>query len=152
MVGLLIAAAEVWGQTPPPTGPVENNPREVFFWAGVLVVAAALVALAFMLIRKRLRALDDEPAAINPMGFTLADLREMHAQGQMSDEEFDFAKRKMLARTKAQLGDETDSGEEPEVVDLGDISESSPNDSPPETPPGTTGDQGEPGDTDPPKQ
>jgi hypothetical protein len=48
---------------------------------------------------------DHEPLG---MGFTLADLRQMHTDGQLSDEEFDYAKRKMTARLRADFEEQDD--------------------------------------------
>lgn len=97
---------------------------QVLFWCAVLLGAAVALGLAFFILRKKLASADDDSAsAVNPMGFTLADLRQMHADGQLSDEEFDFSKRKMMARAKAQLEGPPAEDEEPEFIDLGDGTE-----------------------------
>lgn len=109
---------------------VAQNMGRVLFWCAVLVGAAVLLAVVFLVIRKRLASLDDESPSMggNLMGFTLADLRQMHAAGQISDEEFDVAKRKMAARAKAQLdSDDADPDHEPEFIDLGDLTEAGDN-------------------------
>lgn len=113
---------------------------QVILWCGVLLLAAVVLAVAFFLIRKRLASIDEQaPASGNPLGFTLADLRQMHADGQLSEEEFDFAKRKMVAKAKAQLDGPPAEDEEPAFIDLGDASGPSPSgaaddSTPPETP------------------
>jgi len=67
----------------------------VVFWCGVLLIAAAGLALAAWWLRRQLIADDDaEPL---PMGFSLSDLRKMHERGELSDEEFEHAKRRMVA-------------------------------------------------------
>jgi hypothetical protein len=81
-----------------------------------LFAAAAVLGAAFFVIRKLLlRA--EEPDDSLSMGFTLADLRAMHEQGQLSDEEFEYAKRKMTAKARAAFeppdGDDPDSGPSP---------------------------------------
>lgn len=122
VLAVAFASWPAWAQAPvgQQTQRVAENMSRVLFWCAVLVGAALLLALIFLLIRKRLASMDDEsPTMGNPMGFTLADLRQMHAEGQISDEEFDFAKRKMAARAKAQL-DPTAEDDEPEFIDLGD--------------------------------
>ncbi|MEM9418410.1 MAG: SHOCT domain-containing protein [Planctomycetota bacterium] len=108
----------------PGGNPFAENSGQVLFWCAVLLGAAIALGLAFFIIRKRLNRMDEEASTVNPMGFTLADLREMHAQGQISDEEFEFAKRKMIAKAKAKLdADNASDGEEPEITDLGDLTE-----------------------------
>jgi hypothetical protein len=55
---------------------------------GVLLVAMVIVTW----VKKRLKE-PDEPASA---GFTLSDLRQLHKSGQMSDEEFERAKAKVV--------------------------------------------------------
>jgi hypothetical protein len=52
------------------------------------------------LLKRRLTRSDDEPA---PLGFSLADLRELHRSGKLSDEEFERARTKMAASLKRDL-------------------------------------------------
>ena len=80
----------------------------VVFWCGVLLIAAAGLALAAWWLRRRLIADDDaEPL---PMGFSLSDLRKMHERGELSDEEFEHAKRRMVAGTRARMEAENQGG------------------------------------------
>ncbi len=115
-----VASAQA-GSTPGRAANVGDSMGQVILWCGVLLLAAVVLAVAFFVIRKRLASMDeDSPVASNPLGFTLADLRQMHAEGQISDQEFDFAKRKMVAKAKAQLDGPVDPDDEPEFLDLGD--------------------------------
>lgn len=82
--------------------------KEVFLWLGVIVVLGFLLGIVALVLRRKLMA-DDAPP---PIGFTLADLRAMHAAGQLSDEELAAAEAKTLAKTRAAyLGEETASEE-----------------------------------------
>lgn len=119
-----------WGQSHSPASPhsganpMAENAGQVLLWCALLLVAAFVLGFAFFILRKRLASLDEDASAtaVNPLGFTLADLRQMHAEGQLSDEEFDFAKRKMVAKAKAGFDSENAvEGDEPEIVDLGDV-------------------------------
>lgn len=65
---------------------------------GVLVVCALLL-WGVAALRKRLR----EPEEYSPTGFTLSDLRQLHRSGQMSDEEFERAREKLLGATTAAM-------------------------------------------------
>ena len=74
-----------------------NDLTSVYVWSLVLVVA---VIAGFVLVawaKRRLKA-DDRPAA--SAGFTLADLREMHRSGQITAEEFERARTKLVAGLK----------------------------------------------------
>ncbi|MEM9913328.1 MAG: SHOCT domain-containing protein [Planctomycetota bacterium] len=129
-VALLTRGGETWAQSQLPGGvgggnPMAENTSQVLFWCAVLLATAFIMGVAFFWLRKRLAAMDDDSStAVNPLGFTLSDLRQMHDAGQISDEEFDFAKRKMIAKTKAKLeSDNAPGDDEPEVEDLGDLTE-----------------------------
>ncbi|MFN3168808.1 MAG: hypothetical protein ACE37H_17270 [Phycisphaeraceae bacterium] len=81
---------------------------EVILWLAVLVAACVLLAVAALAIKKRLFGGADTSS---PVGFTLADLRRLHAQGQLSDEELAAAEARTLARSRSHyLGDETAGG------------------------------------------
>ncbi len=69
--------------------------------AVILVLCVAIIAFALWL-RRRLQAEDEDPLPDTP-GFTLADLRDMHAQGKLTDEEFATAKAGIIARSRALL-------------------------------------------------
>lgn len=77
----------------------QDPSREIFFWLGAIVVAAIVLGVIAMVLRKLLLGQDEAPA----IGFTLADLRELHASGEMTDAEFAQAKGKMLAQNRAML-------------------------------------------------
>ncbi|MFM9957639.1 MAG: SHOCT domain-containing protein [Phycisphaerales bacterium] len=59
---------------------------------GVLLATVLLLAVVLLKMRRRLLA-DDEAAG---MPLTLHDLRQLHASGAMSDEEFDRAKAALI--------------------------------------------------------
>jgi uncharacterized membrane protein len=61
-------------------------------WAMVLIVIVLVLFGAVAWARKRLSAKED----FHGEGFSLSDLRRMHAEGKLSDEEFDRAKGKMV--------------------------------------------------------
>ena len=71
----------------------------VFGWSLVLI---ALLVVGFFAISKLRQWLkDDAPMAGPAIGFTLSDLRQLHRQGKMTDEEFERARSKMVGAAKA---------------------------------------------------
>ena len=101
----------------------KKSMSEIYLWLGVIVVLAFALGVIALWLRKRLLAKDDQPV----MGFTLKDLRAMHAQGQLSDEELAAAEEKALSRSRSHyLGDVAPGPEEPE--DIGHLSTGSEDD------------------------
>jgi cytochrome c-type biogenesis protein CcmH/NrfG len=70
----------------------------ILFWA--MVVIAAVVAAYFIIMRLKAWLSNESDTESMPIGFTLSDLRRLHADGKMSDEEFEKAKAKMIEATK----------------------------------------------------
>ena len=73
-----------------------NDTKAIVVWSLVLL---AVVIVGFVLAiwaKRRLREPDPEPT----IGFSLADLRELHRTGKISDEEFERARGKMAASLK----------------------------------------------------
>jgi uncharacterized membrane protein len=63
-------------------------------WSAILV---ALVVAGFMVVSYVRRRLD-RPEEAGSTDFTLADLRQLHRSGKISDQEFERAKAKILNR------------------------------------------------------
>ena len=72
----------------------------VFGWSLVLICLLVGGFFAISKLRQWLRD-DDGGAPVSPIGFTLSDLRQLHKQGQMTDEEFERAKAKIVGSAKA---------------------------------------------------
>jgi hypothetical protein len=70
----------------------------VIGWSLVLICLLVVGFFAISKLRQWLRE-DDTPAP--GIGFTLSDLRQLHKQGQMTDEEFERAKAKIVGGAKA---------------------------------------------------
>ena len=70
----------------------------VFGWSFVLICLLVVGFFAISKLRQWLKE-DDTPAP--GIGFTLSDLRQLHKQGQMTDEEFERAKAKIIGGAKA---------------------------------------------------
>lgn len=69
-----------------------SGETSILIWSLVLM---GLVIAGFVLVswvRNKLREPDDAVSG----GFTLGDLRDMHRKGQLSDEEFERAKQRLI--------------------------------------------------------
>jgi hypothetical protein len=73
--------------------------RIAIFLVSLIVVCIACMALVLW-VRKWVR---DAGPAPRQMGFTLSDLRQMHRDGQLSTEEFERAKEKIVATARHNL-------------------------------------------------
>ena len=84
---------------------------DVVFWLLILVAVAVVAIIAFVMLRNRLGAEASE-MELAGFDFTLDDLRAMHAAGQLTDEEFELARRRKLAKARAELigDDDADTG------------------------------------------
>ena len=83
MLQLLLVHAQS-GQT----GDYSKLARPLSILVGLVIVAMVILAW----VRNRVKE-PDEPVSA---GFTLSDLRQLHKSGQMSDEEFERAKAKVV--------------------------------------------------------
>jgi hypothetical protein len=63
------------------------------------LVTLAVVTVGLVIVsrvKKRMAETDDDPAGAAAAGFSLSDLRRMHKLGQVSNEEFEKAKAKVI--------------------------------------------------------
>jgi hypothetical protein len=73
------------------------DPRSsVFMWSGILIVVILISFAVYTWFKRWMNAEEQS----GPIGFTLSDLRELHRQGKMSDEEFEQTKANLLAGAK----------------------------------------------------
>lgn len=80
--------------------PADKSSRlfgDVLPWLLVLIGVVLIGSIAIYFIRRWLRG--GGPSA--PQGFTLEDLRQLHAGGELTDEEFERAKATMIGRLKS---------------------------------------------------
>ena len=80
--------------------PVGDRYMNIMVALGCLALAAIVLGVVFFFIRKWFQQTSTPPPQI---GFTLADIRQMHAQGLLSDDEFEQSKRQMMAKSRAML-------------------------------------------------
>ena len=86
----------------------------------LLVVVAAIVLLVLGLWLKRRIVGSPEPEAPIPMGgFGMSELRKMRDRGELSEEEFERARAKLVARAKAHAdAEEVTPDDRPQPKDL----------------------------------
>lgn len=74
----------------------DGNPGSLFpqvaLWLGVMAVAAVIGSVVFMFLARRLRSEPED----EPDGFTLEGLRVLHRRGDLTDEEFERARAKII--------------------------------------------------------
>jgi uncharacterized membrane protein len=73
----------------------------------ILTVVIVVGAIVITVVRRSLR---DDPSTIAE-GFTLHGLREMHARGDLSDDEFERARDAMIGRIRAAADREAAAGD-----------------------------------------
>ena len=61
---------------------------DVLWWSGVLIVLLLAAFVGVAQVKKRMMRTDESGGA----GFTLSDLRALHREGKMTDDEFEKAK------------------------------------------------------------
>lgn len=94
----------------------------IFFWLLVLLGLVVLVAAVAPWLRRWYYS--DQSTA--DVGFTLGDLRRLHAEGQMTDEEFERAKARIIAGARRAL--ERQASETENVPDKMDVESKPPAD------------------------
>jgi membrane protein implicated in regulation of membrane protease activity len=81
--------------------------RELLPGLIALLVLAVIGGIVIMLVRRWVRSSEAPPEE----GFTLHDLRQLHAAGRLSDEEFERAKATLIERVKGAGSENVDAGE-----------------------------------------
>ncbi|HWE01583.1 MAG TPA: SHOCT domain-containing protein [Tepidisphaeraceae bacterium] len=71
----------------------------VIVWSSALVAFLVIGFVLVAAVKKRMRD-DDVSAPGAAAGFSLSDLRQLHRQGQISDDEFERAKEKIIGAAK----------------------------------------------------
>jgi hypothetical protein len=82
-----------------PLAQSQRGMGEVLLWLLVLIGLVVVAAMLVLYLRKWYSSPDSTPSA----GFTLGDIRQLHRDGQMTDEEFERAKALILGQTRRQL-------------------------------------------------
>jgi membrane protein implicated in regulation of membrane protease activity len=81
---------------------------EVLPWLIALLLFAVVGGIVIMVMRRWVRSSEDGPSG---EGFTLHDLRQLHAAGRLSDEEFQQAKARLIERVKGATSENAEAAE-----------------------------------------
>ena len=73
----------------------QSSTGGVFVWSLILIALVVAGCAAVLRLRRWLKEDYDGPAT-SGIGFTLSDLRQLHREGKMTDEEFERARSKMV--------------------------------------------------------
>lgn len=72
-------------------------------WISILITIAVIGFALASWVRKRMNDAMRETGVGSPADFTLSDLRRMRSEGQITEEEFERAKGRIVAMTQAKL-------------------------------------------------
>lgn len=76
-------------------GPSNTDVMRVMMWIGVMIALLVLVGAGIMMYRKRMFGAESQ---IDAAGSMFDELRRLHREGLMSQEEYDIARKKVATR------------------------------------------------------
>ena len=101
-------------------------------WGGLLIVLIIIGGTVIMIIRRRLRDAAANSAA--DAGFSLSDLRAMRDRGEITPEEYEQTRARVIAKVKGKPLPQKD-GPPPAAIESHEALEQVPPELPPPTPP-----------------
>lgn len=93
----------------PSAFPLAQTDSGLFIWLIVLVVLLLGAGVGVVWVRRRLSPHED----FHGEGFTLGDLRRLHKEGKLSDDEFERAKSGLIAMAQAAQQNSAPAGKDP---------------------------------------
>ncbi|WP_432800198.1 hypothetical protein [Poriferisphaera sp. WC338] len=99
-------------------GQTRQHQVDIWYYMGAIVLLAIFLGLAAFVIRK-LTLRDDGPAM---EGYSLSDLRQMHKEGKISDEEFQNMKMLIITSSRKVLEDDAEKKDDWENISESDKS------------------------------
>ena len=96
-----IMAQRGWlAQLPETTGARTYTESDVLTWGGILIGVVLVGSVFIMLLRRRLREAPNTTGT--DAGFSLSDLRAMRDRGEITPEEYEQTRAKVIAQVKKQ--------------------------------------------------
>ncbi len=80
---------------------VHDGSSDIIVWSLILLGILIIGLVVIVRLKKKLTQTDEQTAGV---GFTLSDLRALHQNGKMTDDEFEKAKAQILAMTRSGVG------------------------------------------------
>ena len=84
------------------------------FWVLLTIVVTVVLVLLALAVKKRFSAAGDVGPSPVGGGFTVGDLRRMRDNGEISDEEFERARERIVAGAKRRLAEEAERAGNPD--------------------------------------
>jgi len=111
------ALTHVWQLGQSSTPPSGGSQGDIVFWCSVLMAAVVVLFAIAALAKRRSQEWQQHDTGIK-LSFTLDDVRQMHAAGQLSDEEAERMRAKIIAKSREGVDsdDDADVSEEAAVV------------------------------------
>lgn len=73
---------------------------DVLLWGGILIGVILVGSVVIMLLRRRIN--DPSATTSQDVGFSLSDLRDMRDRGEITPEEYEATRAKVIAKVKGQ--------------------------------------------------
>ncbi len=87
----------VLAQAPEPGGGHKYGEGDVFFWGAVLIGLVTVGSVIIMFLRRRLKA---GASPVQGAGFSLSELRAMRDRGEITPEEYEQTRTRVIAAVK----------------------------------------------------
>jgi hypothetical protein len=107
----IIAQQEWLAQLPQTSSARIYSENDVLTWGGILIGVVLIGSVFIMLLRRRLR--DSSTPTGDDAGFSLSDLRAMRDRGEITPEEFEQTRAKVIAKVKKKADEPPKSKPEP---------------------------------------
>ena len=72
---------------------------DIFFWGAILIAVVVVGSVFLMILRRRMNAAH---ASAQDAGFSLSDLRAMRDRGEITPEEYEQTRARVIAKVKSQ--------------------------------------------------
>jgi hypothetical protein len=90
--------------TDPAAGPHKYGEADIFFWGAILIVVVVIGSVFIMILRRRMNAAH---SSAQDAGFSLSDLRAMRDRGEITPEEYEQTRARVIAKVKSQAAKKT---------------------------------------------
>ena len=82
--------------------------NDMLLWSSLLAGMVIFLGLVAALVRRWLNKQGEDDTLGNPTGFSLHELKQMRDSGQLSEDEYETAREKLIAGSRALLEDQGD--------------------------------------------